>query len=170
MNARLVEPRTNDLLLEMVETHLFARDRDPFAGEKGKERILHAFGRILRERFMKDPRIVGVEMEGQLFLRLRPGRGLRRDSRHNGVERLDIVSVRFPCGVSDAGRGDIFLKQTRVFVLPSGLNIAEHGEKGENDREKSGFHLRGSGEFTSKRLRVVRQATWRTRPGARGGA
>ncbi len=68
MDPRLAELRADDVLLEMVETHLFARDFDPLAGEKSEEQILHALGRIFAERFVQDPGVIGVKVKRELLV------------------------------------------------------------------------------------------------------
>ena len=102
----------------MIEAHRLARDLDPLSGEESEEQILHALGRILAERFVQNPGVVGVEVEGELLLLAQAGKLFTRDAIDDVLDRLHIGGVIFPCGISHSAARDIFGEQSVVSADP----------------------------------------------------
>ena len=119
MHARLAECRPDRILLERVKTGLLSRVCEPSPGEDSGERVLHALGRIFRERFVQNPGVVSIDVKRELLPFFQSRDILFRDRIDDGLERLHIGGVAFPLGVFYAAGRDVFAEQPVVSVHPA---------------------------------------------------
>ena len=138
MHTRLAEFRADRVLFERVKTGLLSRHREPPAGEESEERVLHALGRIFRERFVQDPRVVSIDVKRELLLFFQSRDILFRDRIDDGLERLHIGGVAFPLGVFYAAGRDVFAEQPVVSVHPTiGRRSRGHDEEKSRPTENA---------------------------------
>ena len=138
MDARFAKLRADDVFLEMIEAHLFARHLDPLTGEKGKEKILHAFGWILAERFVEDPCVVGIDVKSELLAFAQAGSVFLRDAINNLLDGFHVGGINLPGGVLDTVVGDVFAEQSAVSLDPfRRLLCVRNGDGRKQEREKA---------------------------------
>ena len=116
----------------MIEAHLLTGDFNALAGEEGEEHVLDAFCRILPERFVQDPRIIGVDVSCQRFLLIRAGYFFVRNRVHHALERFHISGVALPSGIVDSRSSDIFGEEPVVSLHRAVRFLRQAGGDGCN--------------------------------------
>src|SRR5678815_344169 len=146
MNPGIAKLGTNRPFLQLIKAGLLAGDFDAFGDKEEEECILHAFGGILFERFVQDPRVISVNVESELLIPAYRFWSRRSDRIDNFLKFLEIGPVTFPSGIFHTGWSHIFFEQTIVTLNPAlrclgcGCLRDETRERENEERYKPGSH------------------------------
>src|SRR6476619_7106483 len=68
MNPGIAKLGTNRPFLQSIKAGLLAGYLDAFGDKEEEKRVLNAFGRILFQCFVQDPRVIRVNVESELLI------------------------------------------------------------------------------------------------------